>query len=246
MVDQRSRTELRDRQEASARQELVPVVSQSPAGNEGRQRKAREAVAGQEALAGEVPVAVEVVLDRAPGLREQAQLILGFPVEARSLLLVIRRTGVVLLDSVLRVELVPSGAIEASPSLAGIFKTAHDAVERDVDPIVRPPAAALKLRPYPAEDGLCPLLGLRPRILLAEIGLLAFQQGERRWIPVQVENLTDRFLQGRPRLREPHRMNMRPHQVFVRQNETWRTHRSGHHELRVAEEILIVGDPVVQ
>ena len=50
------------------------------------------------------------------------------------------------------------------------------------------------------EDGFCPLLGLRPRILLAEISLLAFQQGERRRIPGQVEDFTDRFLQGRPRL----------------------------------------------
>ena len=191
MVDQRSWAELRDCQKTSARQELVPVVSQSSAGNEGRERKARKAVSGKEPFAGKIPVAVEVVLDRAPCLGEQVQLILGFPVQAGRLLFILGRTRVVLLDSMLRVVLVPSGAIETSPSLTGSIELPHDAVERDVDPVVGPPTAALKLRLYPTEDGFCPLLGLRPRILLAEISLLAFQQSERRRIPGQVEDFAD-------------------------------------------------------
>ena len=51
VVDERARAELGDRQEARARDELVAALALAPARDVGRERQAREVVAGQEALA---------------------------------------------------------------------------------------------------------------------------------------------------------------------------------------------------
>ena len=62
VVDDRAGPELGDRQEPGPRHELVPRLPRPPGRDVGRQRQPGEVVAGQEPLAGEVAVAVEVRL----------------------------------------------------------------------------------------------------------------------------------------------------------------------------------------
>src|SRR6266508_257986 len=61
MIDDRTRPEFRNRQEARARNEFVALLA-AASRDERRNRQAREAVARQKALAGEVAVTVEIGL----------------------------------------------------------------------------------------------------------------------------------------------------------------------------------------
>src|SRR5439155_15461472 len=61
MIDNGARAELGDRQETGPREVFIALLGASP-WNIGRERQAREVVAGQKALAGEVAVAVEIRL----------------------------------------------------------------------------------------------------------------------------------------------------------------------------------------
>ena len=77
MVDDAPRPELGDRQEPGPGQELVSRLPRPPRRDERRERKPGEVVARQEALAGEVAVAVEVGLDDVARLGQQVDLRFG-------------------------------------------------------------------------------------------------------------------------------------------------------------------------
>ncbi len=68
VVDDASRAEFGDREEARTREELVIGALEPAAGNVGREREPREVVAGEETLACEVAVAVEVRLEARSGV----------------------------------------------------------------------------------------------------------------------------------------------------------------------------------
>ena len=67
VVDHRARAEFGDGKEPRSRKELVSLLG-TPSWNIRRQRQAREVVPGQEALTGEVAIAVEIGLDDVLGL----------------------------------------------------------------------------------------------------------------------------------------------------------------------------------
>ena len=71
VVDGGAGTELGDGEEAGPGEELLAIVSAAGAGDEGGDWESREAVAGEESLAGEVAVAVEVREGDALGLGDQ-------------------------------------------------------------------------------------------------------------------------------------------------------------------------------
>ena len=84
VVDDAARPELRDREEPRALEELISPLACAAGGDKCRERKPWEAVAGEEALAREVAVAVEVGLPCALLLSAAEELDLGLGLVAQT------------------------------------------------------------------------------------------------------------------------------------------------------------------
>ncbi len=139
VVDQRARAELGDGQEARARDELVAALALAPARHVGRERQAREVVAGQEALRREVAVGVEIALVDALGLGEQADLALRLGAQAPGVVALGLRPRVIADDLVVQLPLADGRAVEAAPALAGGIEGALDLVEHLLRPVLVEP-----------------------------------------------------------------------------------------------------------
>ena len=139
VVDQGARAELGDGQETRARHELVASLALAAAGHIRRERQAREVVAGQEALRGEVAVGVEVAFVDAFGLGEQADLAFRLRAQPARVVALGLRPRMVANDLVVQLALADRGAIEAAPALAGGIESALDLVEDLSGPVVVEP-----------------------------------------------------------------------------------------------------------
>src|SRR5690554_4523503 len=126
VIDQAERAEFRDSQEARPR-EHTAVALPAPlagAGDEGGQRQAREVVAGEEALAGEVAVGLEVRLTPAVVL-EQAQLDGAFVEAALGDLALLPAAARVHHQLGGFVDLAEGGGVKLAPATEAVVEGAH-------------------------------------------------------------------------------------------------------------------------
>jgi hypothetical protein len=142
VVDDRAWAELGDGQEARAGDELVALAA---TGDEGRKRQAREVVAGQEALAREIAVAVEVRLDEILRLGEELELYVGLVAQTAGALLLLRRLGRIRDHLVLVLELLQCRLVEAAPALAGLVEGERDLLQDLVQPALAVPVRVRKV-----------------------------------------------------------------------------------------------------
>ena len=101
VVDDRAGTKLGDRQEPGPGKEFVATLPGPPTRDVGREGKPRKVVAWQEALAGKVPVAVEVGLGDVFSLGQQFELRFGLLAEAFGSVFIGGRSGGVTDDPIL-------------------------------------------------------------------------------------------------------------------------------------------------
>lgn len=85
-------------------------------GNPGHQRQAREVVAGQEALAGQVAIGVEVVVLAVAGLEQHSVLARGVAVTALGILALSVRGGMALDDAISHIHLLAGGIEQHAPA----------------------------------------------------------------------------------------------------------------------------------
>ena len=122
MVDEAVGAKLAQGQEPGARQEaLAPDVA--PSGRYvGHERQAREVVARQEALAGQVAVGVEVAVEGAFAGQQQVALLAGFVVALLGFTpFALAGSGVVLFF-VVQLDSVGGGAVQIAPAVNGFVK----------------------------------------------------------------------------------------------------------------------------
>jgi soluble P-type ATPase len=152
VVDNRPRTELGDGEESWTGQELVPPRSCPAPRDVGRQRQARETVAWQEALAGEVPVAIEVGLRNVLGPGQQLDLGLSLLAQSLGLNTLRGRPRVIQDDPVLEFALIERSPIQASPSFARALEGQWDLDEDIIKPGCVPPVRRRQLLAHRVED----------------------------------------------------------------------------------------------
>ncbi len=121
-----------------------------PTRDERRQRQAREAVAGEKALAGEVTVAVEVGLQQSVDVGEQVHLLLGLG--RRRLARAGRRRFVrIARDLVLILLLAERAAVQTAPAITRPGRSGAPPVPGPVQPTVTVPIGFLELVPTTVE-----------------------------------------------------------------------------------------------
>ena len=240
VVDDGARAELGDGQEARPGQEFVGVALDAPAGDIGRERQAREAVAGQEAFAGEVAVGVEVGLDDVLGFGQQLDLALGLLAQALGLVVVVFGARVIVDDLLLRLLLALGGAVQAAPALAGLLELDRDLLEHRFQPGLVVPIGVGQFIGNRVQDRLGALLRLLGVGLGVQGGLDRFEQFQRWVVAGEIQQFFERKTQIQPALGQPDGMHVRAHQVFVGQVEARRGDRAGHHQVGALEVILVV------
>ena len=241
VVDVAARAELRDREEARARQELVLALLPPPARQVRGERQAREVVAGEERLGGEVAVAVEVGMLVELEIQQDVELRLGFgpqPLRPRA---VDRRPRVIAQDPVLPVPLLPRRAVEPAPALQCPLERLRDGAELLPDPLVSVTVVSqhgFHRRPQRFEGPV-----QRPCARAFVVQLLAHgrEDLERRLVPGKVENVPHRLPQVQPRRAQPDGVEVRADQFLVRQVQTRGRDLAPDHPLGAAEEVLVMG-----
>jgi hypothetical protein len=142
VVDERTGAELADGQETGALQVVTVAVAASVQGDVGRQRQAREGVAGQEALAGQIAVGVEVRQHR---FAVHALVLQQVELGLRLLALALGHPAVAVGERV--VEAAPvllrlvgqRGAEQIAPAVEGPVERLRSPANLLLDPIVVPP-----------------------------------------------------------------------------------------------------------
>src|SRR5262249_30872042 len=152
----------------------------------GRQRQPGEAVAGQESLAREVAVAVEVGLDRASGRLGGQQLQLGLCLAAEPLRLVLLLLALrgVPDDLVLLLSLLPCRSVQGPPAVARVVELPRRGVNRPLEPAVIEPRGRGELSTDRGEDGRRPITRTLLRGRGLSLRLEVRQQLKRRVFPI--------------------------------------------------------------
>src|ERR1019366_3687863 len=153
VVDYGPRTEFGDGKEPRSRKELVSLLG-TPAWNIRRQRQAREDVSGQEALAGKVPIAVEIGLDDVLRLGQQFVLRFSFPSEPLGLAAFVRRARHIHNDGVLNLLLGQCRFAEVAPALASRLEIEFNLLKDLFGPLRRIPVGVLEIVFEGGEDAL--------------------------------------------------------------------------------------------
>src|ERR1039458_3440294 len=144
VVDYGPRTEFGDGKEPRSRKELVSLLG-PPAWNIRRQWQAWEVVPGQEALAGKVPIAVEIGLDDVLRLGQQFVLRFGFPSESLGLAAFVRRARHIHNDGVLNLLLGQCRFAEIAPALASRLEIEFNLLKDLFGPLRRVPVGVLEI-----------------------------------------------------------------------------------------------------
>ena len=156
VVDEGARAELGDGEEARAGDEFVAAFALAAGGHIGGEGQAREVVARQETLSGEVAVGVEIALVNAFGLREQANLAFGLRPQAAGMIALGFGTGMVAENFVVKFALADGGAVKLAPTVAGGIEGQFDLVEDLARPVFVKPSRAREL----VADAINELVGL--------------------------------------------------------------------------------------
>jgi hypothetical protein len=224
VVDDRAGSELGDGEEARAREELVVgAAAAASAGQVGREREAREVVAGEETFAGEVAVGVEVGVELSLGRGEQIELGVGLCEQAAGLFALLLGAGAIAVDGVLAASLLVGGAVEGLPAAAGAVEAARDAFDDGGEPCVAGGGVAgVEAGDRVAEGGAGALEGARLSARVGEGGLDA-GLGVKRWVVAdEVEEGREGGAEAEAGFGEPDRVDVRAEQVLV-----WRSRRGG-------------------
>ena len=243
MVDDVGWAKLADRQEARASQKAALVVAR---GQEGPHGEAREIVAREEALAGEIAVGVEVGLTAATSLAatEQGELALGLGLAAFRLLVrraVATAAPVGIRDRTGLDELGLRVVIELPPALACVVEALRRLGHHGTEPhLVEPRARLQRVREgakHPAALG--ETRGLLTRTsgtvqALFHLGL----EGQVRLPRInQAEHIAP---QVKARCPQPDRVDVGLQQIFVGEVNLRGGHGPGDHRRRALEKVLVV------
>ena len=237
VVDQRSRAELVDGEEAGSLEVVAVALAARAAalGDVGGERQAGEGVSGQEALGGEVAVGVEVRLAvLAVLVAEQDQLIAGIGRAALGDLAA--GVGSLGVDGqlVLLVVLLQGRAVEGAPPLERLVEALRRALDLVGDPAVVPPGDGFRCR-HPTtcrSSSMTASARCVPR-RRTSASVRARQTSGRTlkdgFSPPASTQVGDPRLEGLAGLGEPDGVHVGAHEILVRQVEARCGHGPGDH-----------------
>lgn len=188
MVDDGARAELGDRQETRAREEVIAPDLAPTTGDVGGQGQPGEAVAWQEAFAGEVPVAVEVGLCGARRVGEQVDLRLGLGAEPLGLLMILR-AGAIRDNGVLEFPLLHRGPIQAPPAVARLVEPPPHLLQDFVEPAVAVPVCLRQLVADVGEHPVGTLAGALAGPYMVDAVADPLQQGQGETLGTEIDDL---------------------------------------------------------
>jgi len=135
-----------------------------------------------------------------------------------------------------------SRAVELAPAVAGSIERELGTLELVLEPSLRPPLRLLETG-NAGEHTLCAWARSHDHAGVGELRPLRLADRVRGVAGVEVEHFGKRRSEPCSGLGEPDRVHVRAEQVLVRQIESGWAHLSGDHELRAAEEVLVVRVP---